>query len=233
MPERDLVATLVPDHERDLVEVLRNEAADALLEISQDGERGRLHPTKAPRLPKGGWPQPQRDRAGPVQTQMVVLVLTAEGLQVGRIIALAGGGLLGHGGERTADGGLIQSAELEAVHPSRVAQMLQHLPGNHRALAAWIGGNDDPLNAPHLFLDGVELGRMRLAGAVPSSRGRDVLEHDWERIKAPGLPLGADVSWLLGCEQVSLGRHTNGGGRLEEALELAHGRGLLEEEQGS
>src|SRR3954449_4737768 len=72
---------------------------------------------------------------------------------------------------------------------------------------------------------------MRLAGAALSRRGRDVLEHDRERIKAPGLPLGADVSGLLGREQMPLGRHTNGGWRLEEALELAHGRGLLEEEQ--
>src|SRR3954469_22861591 len=72
---------------------------------------------------------------------------------------------------------------------------------------------------------------MRLAGAALPRRGRDALEHDRERIKAPGLPLGADVSGLLGREQMPLGRHTNRGGRLEEALELAHGRGLLEEEQ--
>src|SRR4051794_19896499 len=164
---------------------------------------------------------------------MIVLVLTAEGLQIRRIVALAGGGLLGHGGERTPDRGVVEGAELEAVHLSSVAEVLEHLPGDHRAFPAWIRGNDDPLNAPQLFLDSVNLGPVRLAGAVLSRRGRDVLENDRERIEAPGLPLGADIARLLGREQVSLGRHTNSAGRLEEALKLAHGRGLLEEKQRS
>src|SRR4051812_2678863 len=89
MPKRDLGSALGRDHERDLVEVLRDEVADALLEISQDGERGRLHPAKAPGLPKSRWSQPQRDGAGSVQTQVVVLVLPAERLQIRRIVALA------------------------------------------------------------------------------------------------------------------------------------------------
>src|SRR3954447_809146 len=110
MPERDLSPALGRDCERDLVEVLWDEVADALLEISQDGERGRLHPTKAPGLPKSRWSQPQRDGAAPVQTEVIVLVLPAERLQVCRIVALAGGGLLGHGGEGLADGGLVEGA---------------------------------------------------------------------------------------------------------------------------
>src|SRR3954452_22988274 len=134
MPKRDLGPALSRDHEGDLVEVLRDEVADALLEISQDGERGRLHPAKAPGLPKGRWSQPQGDGAGSVQTQVVVLVLPAQRLQIRRIVAPAGGGLLGNGVEGPADVGLVEGAELEAVPPPLVAEVLERLPSDHRAL---------------------------------------------------------------------------------------------------
>ena len=101
------------------------------LEISQDRERRRLHAAKAPGLPEGRWPQPQGNGAGAIETEMVVLILAAQGLEVGCVVPLAGIRLLGHRREGSADRDLIESAQLEAVHPTPIAEMLEHLPGDH------------------------------------------------------------------------------------------------------
>ena len=199
--------------------------------IRQDCKRRGLHAAKAPGLPKGRRAQPQRDGAGAIEPQVVVLVLAAEGLQVGGVVPLARVGLLGHRGEGSADRDLVESPELETVHATSVAEMLKHLPGDHRALAARIGGDDDPLHALKRLLDRVDLGLVRLAGAAGAVGDRNALEHDREGVEAPRLPLVPHAAGLLGRQEVPLGRNTDRARRLEEALQLAHGRGLLEEEQ--
>jgi hypothetical protein len=62
---------------------------------------------------------------------MVILILAAEGLEISRIVALAGIRLLGERREGTADGHLIQRPQPEAIHASSVPKMLEYLPRDH------------------------------------------------------------------------------------------------------
>src|SRR4051812_12101092 len=144
MPEGDLGPSFCPDVQGDPEVVLRDEVADALLQVSQDRKRWGLHAAKAPRLPESRWPQPQGNGAGAVETEVVVLILAAQGFKISGIVPLTGVGLLSHRRKGAPDRDLVESAQLETVHPTSIAKMLKHLPGDHRAFPARIGGDDDP-----------------------------------------------------------------------------------------
>ncbi|GJD74078.1 hypothetical protein CFIICLFH_2311 [Methylobacterium goesingense] len=217
--------------QRDLEEVLRHERPDALFEVGQDGERRRLHAAEAPGLAEGGRTQLERDGAGTVEAEVIILVLAAEGLQVGGVVARAGIRLPCQGREGAPDRDVVEGAEFQAVDAPAPAEMLQHLPGDHRALAPRIGGDDHALDAPQRLTDRRELTRMRLARAARAAAHRNGVDHDGEGLEVPGLPFGPDLTGLLGGEEVPLGGDANGIGRAEEALELAHRRRFLEEEQ--
>ena len=131
MPEGDLGTAVRRDRQRDLEIVLWDEVADALLQISQDRERRGLHAAKAPGLPERRRAQPQGDGAGAIEPQVVVFILAAEGLQVGGVIPLAGIRLLGHRREGSADRDLVEGSQLETVYATSVAEVFEHLPGDH------------------------------------------------------------------------------------------------------
>ena len=80
--------------------------------------------------------------------------------------------------------------------------MLKHLPGDHRALPARIGGDDDPLHALKRLLDRLDLGLVRLAGAAGAIGNWNTLEHDRERVEAPRLPFVPHIAGLLGRQEV-------------------------------
>ena len=131
MPEGDLGTSVRDDGQSNLEIILRDEVADALLQISQDRKRRGLHAAKAPGLPKRRRAQPQGDGAGAIEPQVVVFILAAEGLQVGGVIPLAGVRLLGHRREGSADRDLVEGPQLETVYATSVPEMLKHLPGDH------------------------------------------------------------------------------------------------------
>src|SRR5215217_1896813 len=153
MPERDLRAALDSDLKSNLVVVLLDEVADASFEISQDREGWRLHTTKTPGVAQGWGSQPQRNGTGAIQTEMIVLILSAEGLEIGGIVPLAGIRFFCHLGKGTADRDIIQRTQPEAIHTALVAQVLEHLPGNHRAFAPRIRCNNDPLDPLQSLFD--------------------------------------------------------------------------------
>src|SRR5215217_5530685 len=97
---------------------------------------------------------------------MVVLILSAEGLEIGGIVPLAGIRFIRHLGKGTADGDIVQRTQLEAIHAARVAQVLEHLPRDHRPFATRIRCNDDPLDALESLLELVDLWLVRLTGAA-------------------------------------------------------------------
>jgi hypothetical protein len=205
MPKDELGTALGRDGQGDPEIVLRDEVSDTPLQIRQDGKRWGLHATKAPGLSERGRPEPQRDGAGTVEAQVIVLILAAESLEVGGIVALARVRLFGKGRKGPSDRDLVEGAQLETVHPTPKAKVLEHLPGNHRAFPARVGGDDDPLHPFQCLLDRIHLRLMGLAGAAGAVGDRNALKHDRERIKAPGLPFVPHVAGLFGCEEVALG----------------------------
>ncbi len=124
---------------------------------------------------------------------MPILVLPAQGLEIGGVIALAGIVLARQQPEGTADRDLVQRPEAQAIDPATPAEMLQDLPGDHRALAARIGGDDDPLDAAERLADRRELRRVRLARAAVAGGDRQPLHGDRQRVEAPGLPVRPDL----------------------------------------
>jgi hypothetical protein len=136
---------------------------------------------------------------------MVILVLAAQGLEVGCIVPLAGVWLLGHHRKGPPDRDLIKGTQLETVYPTSIPKVLKHLPGDHRALPARIGGDDDPLHALKCLLDRIHLGLVRLTGAAGAIGNRDTLEHDRQRIKPPRLPFLPNIAGFLGSQEMALG----------------------------
>ena len=93
---------------------------------------------------------------------MVIFILAAEGLEVGGVVPLTGVGLLGEGGKGAADRDFIERPELQTIYPAPIAEVLEHLPGDHGALATGIRGDDDPLHVLEGSLDLIDLGLVRL-----------------------------------------------------------------------
>ena len=124
MPQGQLGTGLRAQVQGDLEEVLRHEGADALLQVSQHSQSGRLHAAEAPRLPESRRAQAQRDGPCAVQAEVVVLILPAQRFEVGGVVALARTGLLGQGREGAPNRDIIERAEIEPVDPSAPAEVL-------------------------------------------------------------------------------------------------------------